>query len=168
MPKTQMYMPDEVRKPSAITFTDIPVNAYGRTVKEERANFSNEDFLRIFRDMAILREFESALTQIKNQASYNGIDISYAGPAHLSLGQEAAAVGQAYLLTKDDFTFGSHRSHSEILAKAFSAIHKLPDQDLEKIKIITLLHVSTLSCHLQTARIQYLAKLHKYIKCSCW
>ena len=35
-------------------------------------------------------------------------------------------------------------------------------------QIITLLHVSTLSCHLQTARIQYLAKLHKYIHCSCW
>ena len=28
--------------------------------------------------------------------------------------------------------------------------------------------VSTLSCHLQGARIHYLAKLHKYINCSCW
>jgi len=35
-------------------------------------------------------------------------------------------------------------------------------------KIITLLHVSTLSCHPQTACNQYLAKLHKYFKCSCW
>ena len=34
--------------------------------------------------------------------------------------------------------------------------------------IITLLHVSTLSCHLQGARIHYLAKLHKYFNCSCW
>ena len=34
-------------------------------------------------------------------------------------------------------------------------------------QIITLLHVSTLSCHLQTACNQYLAKLHKYFKCSC-
>jgi hypothetical protein len=30
-------------------------------------------------------------------------------------------------------------------------------------QIITLLHVSTLSCHLQGACNQYLAKLHKYI-----
>jgi len=29
-------------------------------------------------------------------------------------------------------------------------------------QIITLLHVSTLSCHPQTACDQYLAKLHKY------
>jgi len=35
-------------------------------------------------------------------------------------------------------------------------------------QIVTLLHVSTLSCHLQGARNQYLAKLHKYFKCSCW
>jgi hypothetical protein len=35
-------------------------------------------------------------------------------------------------------------------------------------QIITLLHVSTLSCHPQGACNQYLAKLHKYFKCSCW
>ncbi len=133
MPKSLYYDPKDVRKAGKITFTDIPVNAYKKTVKQESANYTNEDFLRIYRDMALLREFESALTSIKNQASYNGIDTSYAGPAHLSLGQEAAAVGQAYLLGKDDFTFGSHRSHSEILAKAFSAIHKLPDDELEDV-----------------------------------
>ena len=33
-------------------------------------------------------------------------------------------------------------------------------------QIITLLlHVSTLSCHPQVVRSQYLAKLHKYVKC---
>jgi len=31
-----------------------------------------------------------------------------------------------------------------------------------------LLHVSTLMCHHQGARSQYLAKLHKYVKCSWW
>ena len=35
-------------------------------------------------------------------------------------------------------------------------------------KLSRCLHVSTLSCHLQTARIHYLAKLHKYFNCSCW
>jgi len=34
-------------------------------------------------------------------------------------------------------------------------------------QIITLLHVSTLSCHPQTACNQHLAKLHNYFKCSC-
>ena len=34
-------------------------------------------------------------------------------------------------------------------------------------QIITLLHVSTLSCHPQGACNQYLPNLHKYFKCSC-
>ena len=35
-------------------------------------------------------------------------------------------------------------------------------------QIITLLHVSTLSCHPQGACNQYIAKLRKYLKCNCW
>ena len=35
-------------------------------------------------------------------------------------------------------------------------------------QIITLLHISTLTCHPKGACNQYLAKLHKYYKCSCW
>ena len=46
------------------------------------------------------------------------------------LRQEASAVGQAYLLGVDDYIFGSHRSHGEILAKGMSAINKLSDSDL--------------------------------------
>jgi hypothetical protein len=34
-------------------------------------------------------------------------------------------------------------------------------------QIITILHVSALLCHPQRAFNQYLAKLHKYFKCSC-
>jgi 2-oxoisovalerate dehydrogenase E1 component len=46
------------------------------------------------------------------------------------MGQEASSVGQAYLLTSEDFIFGSHRSHGEILAKGLSAIHKLSESEL--------------------------------------
>ena len=35
-------------------------------------------------------------------------------------------------------------------------------------QIVTLLYVSTLPCHPQGACNQYLAKLHKYFKRSCW
>jgi len=35
-------------------------------------------------------------------------------------------------------------------------------------QMITLLHVSTLSCYPQGACNQCLATLHKYFKCSCW
>jgi 2-oxoisovalerate dehydrogenase E1 component len=39
----------------------------------------------------------------------------------------------AWTLNVDDFIFGSHRSHGEILAKGMSAIHKLDDAELMAI-----------------------------------
>ena len=133
MPKCLFVDPNELRAPNTIHFEDIPVNAYNRTVADERAKYGDENLVRIWRDITILREFESMLNQIKTQGVYNGVETTYPGPAHLSLGQEAAAVGQAYLLDRNDFTFGSHRSHSEILAKGLSSIEKLSDQELVEV-----------------------------------
>jgi 2-oxoisovalerate dehydrogenase E1 component len=130
MPKSQFVDPNEIRKSGWIKFKDIPVNQYNKTMEEEKANFSTEDFLRIYRDMAIIREFETMLNEIKTTNEYNGIQYNHPGPAHLSLGQEASSVGQAYILDKDDYIFGSHRSHGEILAKGLSAIEKLSDKEL--------------------------------------
>lgn len=133
MPKVQYINPEEVRKPGQIEFKPIPVNQYNKTIEEEKANYSTQDFIRIFRDMVIIREFENMLNLIKTRNEFNGIEYNHPGPAHLSIGQEAAAVGMAYTLDVDDFIFGSHRSHGEILAKGLSAIEKLSDAELEKI-----------------------------------
>ncbi len=130
MPKSQFIDPNVMRKSGKITFTDIPVNQYNKSIADEKLNFKTEDFLRIYRDMAIIREFETMLNSIKTTNEYAGIAYNHPGPAHLSLGQEASAVGQAYLLDKDDYIFGSHRSHGEILAKGLSAIEKLSDKEL--------------------------------------
>lgn len=133
MPKVQYINPEEVRKPGQIEFKPIPVNQYNKSVEEEKANFSNEDLIRIFHDMVVIREFETMLNLIKTQGEYNGIAYNHPGPAHLSIGQEAAAVGMAYTLDVEDFIFGSHRSHGEILAKGLSAIEKLSDEQLQEI-----------------------------------
>ena len=122
--------PTEMRQAGFIEFEKIPVNQYRRSIEEEKAHFSKESFLRIYRDMRFIREFETMLHSIKTTNAYNGIDYNNPGPAHLSLGQEASAVGQAYLLSTDDFIFGSHRSHGEILAKGLSAIHQLSEAEL--------------------------------------
>jgi 2-oxoisovalerate dehydrogenase E1 component len=133
MPRTLNINPANVRKPGKITFGTIPVNQYNRSIEEEKKNFSTDDFIRIFRDMVIIREFEVMLNKIKTTNEYFGIKYNHPGPAHLSIGQEASAVGMAYTLSIDDFIFGSHRSHGEILAKGLSAINKLDDQSLMTI-----------------------------------
>ncbi len=133
MPKSQFIDPKEARKAGELTFKPIPINQYKKTIKEEKKNFSKDDFLRIYHDMALIREFETMLNLIKTTNGYNGVEYNHPGPAHLSIGQESAAVGMAYTLNVDDFIFGSHRSHGEILAKGLSAIHKLEEKELEKV-----------------------------------
>ncbi|MGI6650203.1 MAG: alpha-ketoacid dehydrogenase subunit alpha/beta [Limnochordia bacterium] len=133
MAKQLFVDPNEVRKSSEIAFSNIPVNTYNKTLEEELENYSREDLVRIYRDMVIIRQFEEMLLSIKTTGEYNGISYNYPGPAHLSIGQEASAVGQAYLLDQDDLIFGSHRSHGEILAKGLSVIEKMDAAELEKV-----------------------------------
>ena len=130
MPKCEFIDPKFIRSSGKISFEDIPVNVYNKTIENEKKNFSKDDFVRIFNDIATLREFESMIQSIKVKGEYQGFKHSYPGPAHLSIGQEAAAVGQAYILDMDDMTFGSHRSHSEVLARGLASINKLPDDKL--------------------------------------
>ena len=133
MSKQLFVDPAELRKPGMIRFEDIPVNQYNKTIEQEKKNFKKADFVRIFNDMAFLREFESMINSIKRNGEYQGFKHSYPGPAHLSMGQEAAAVGQAYNLDLNDMTFGSHRSHGEVLARGLASIHKLDDKQLYEI-----------------------------------
>ena len=133
MSKQLFVDPNEMRKPGMIHFEDIPCNQYQKTVKDELGNFTTEQFINIYRDMLTLREFETMINEIKINGKYNGVAYNHPGPAHLSIGQEAAAVGQAFHLDVNDLTFGSHRAHSDILAKGLSAIEKLSDDELMNI-----------------------------------
>jgi len=132
MPKEQRILPQVVREPGFVELTPVPVNRYDRRLADELAagTFTAAELLRIQRDMMVLRAFESMLDSVKKHGKHAGIEYQHRGPAHLSIGQEAAAVGQAYLLGPDDHIYGSHRSHGEILAKGLSAIAKLGDDDL--------------------------------------
>ena len=133
MPKSQYVDPGKVFESGYINFESIPLCTYNKSLDDEKKIYSKEDFLRIYHDMRTIREFESMLNDIKVKSEYNGVKYNNPGPAHLSIGQEASAVGQAYCLDINDFTFGSHRSHGEILAKGLSSINKLDDKELYDI-----------------------------------
>lgn len=130
MPKIEFIDPKVERKSGEIKLDPIPVNQYNKSIEDEKINFTKEEFTKIYRDMVIIREFENMLNDIKIKSEYNGIAYNHPGPAHLSIGQEASAVGMAYHLDADDYIFGSHRSHGEILAKGLSVINKWNDNQL--------------------------------------
>ncbi len=133
MPKSQYVDPNKVFEPEFIHFNDIPVCQYKKTLKQEVKEYGKDELMRIYHDMRTIREFETMLNDIKTKSEYNGVAYNNPGPAHLSIGQEASAVGEAYCLDIEDLTFGSHRSHGEILAKGLSSIQKLDDEKLYQI-----------------------------------
>jgi 2-oxoisovalerate dehydrogenase E1 component len=132
MPKTQIVDPKEVRKSQTLKIDSIPINRYTPDIKKERETWGDETLKRVYYDMATIREFENMLNSIKMTGEWEGIQYTHGGPAHLSIGQESASVGLALNLTVEDFFFGSHRSHGEILAKCYSAVAKLEEKALQK------------------------------------
>ena len=130
MPKSLTIDPAEARQPAVIRAPEIPVNAYISDPAVEAERYTRAQLLDVYRDMLLIREFETALDNFKKQGAYRGIEYDHAGPAHLSIGQEAAAVGQCLALEPDDFILGSHRSHGEILAKGLAAIRQLDEPQL--------------------------------------
>lgn len=136
MPKTLMVNPAETRAARTIKLSDIPVHQYKKSIKQELKDnkaLSKGRLLRMYRDMALIREFESMLDSIKKTTEYRGISYNHAGPAHLSIGQEAAAVGECLHLGVEDHIFGSHRSHGEVIAKGLRAVEDLAGKGLETI-----------------------------------
>ncbi|MEK6717351.1 MAG: thiamine pyrophosphate-dependent enzyme [candidate division NC10 bacterium] len=135
MVKHLVIAPEDVRRAETIDLGTIAVNAYRKTLADEitEGRLTAEDVIRLYRDMLLIREFEEMLGEIKRLGRYKDIAYTHQGPAHLSVGQEAAAVGEAFLLDVESHIFGNHRSHGEIIAKGLSAIHRLSEPTLQEI-----------------------------------
>ncbi len=133
MSKTLPFDPATLREKQIIKTPSIPVNQYQSDFKKELKLYGKDRLVRAYYDMLLIRKFETMLDTIKKEGVYQGIAYNHKGPAHLSAGQESAAVGQAMVLEPEDQIFGSHRSHGEILAKSMSAIYKMEDKDLLSI-----------------------------------
>ena len=70
------YMYTEPKKPIsniAVRFKEVPVCGYNLSVSDEKRIYSQREFLRIYQNMALIREFETMLSDLKNSGSYQGI-----------------------------------------------------------------------------------------------
>ena len=74
--------------------------------------------MRIYRDMVVIREFETMLhARQDDRRTTTASSTTTRAPPTCRPVRKPPAVGMAYMLDIDDFIFGSHRSHGEILAK---------------------------------------------------
>ncbi|MBR3844126.1 MAG: hypothetical protein IKM39_01305, partial [Clostridia bacterium] len=71
MPKSIYVKPEDKFAKRTITFEDIPVCEYDKTVNDEKKNYTKEEFLGMYADMVAIREFEFMLQSIKLQGEYN-------------------------------------------------------------------------------------------------
>src|ERR671918_1956757 len=75
-----------------------------------KSSQSQKELVALLRMMWLIRAFEE-----KVSALYAAREI--VGLLHLGIGQEAVAVGSCCQLTREDYVFGSHRSHGHAIAK---------------------------------------------------
>ena len=134
MPKILPVDPAHFAKPGTLAFPEIPLRSYATPLAEERARRGDAALVEILRHMMLVREFETMLGSFKAKGSYQDITYTYRGPAHLSIGQEGAAVGMALALEPGDHIFGSHRSHGEFIAKGLSAIARLSPDETRRMR----------------------------------
>ena len=133
MVQSLLVDPNEVRRSYELRIEPIPVDRYETSLADERARYGDARLRAVLRTMLVIRELEAMLSSIKRGEEYHGLAYEYRGPAHLSIGQEAAAAGQALALTLDDHTFGSHRSHGEIVARGMEAIDAGAGLEVEEL-----------------------------------
>ena len=117
MVKSLLVDPNSLLRRHTLELEPIPANRYDTPLSEERTHYGDARLVDVLRTMILIREVETMLSAIKRDGTYHDVAYVYRGPAHLSVGQEAAAAGQAFALTVADHTFGSHRSHGEIVAQ---------------------------------------------------
>ena len=73
-----------------------------------------DQLIRLYGQMKLIRRFEEKILDLEKAGLVHG-------PAHASIGQEAAAVGVVDRLRPDDQINGTHRAHHQVLTKLVNA-----------------------------------------------
>lgn len=89
---------------------------------------SAAEALELLDDMLAIRELEEMIVRLRS-GGYDPLPgYDYRGPTHVSIGQEAVAVGASVALRPDDNITSSHRGHGDAIAKGFAAIRRMTDE----------------------------------------
>jgi len=111
----------------------IPAYQYKGSLKKELdvGNITAAKAVDVLEDMLTIREFEEMIIKLRTGAYDSCKGYSYRGPTHVSIGQEATAVGCCAAMNYDDFITSTHRGHGDSLAKGCVAIRGMSTQELK-------------------------------------
>jgi 2-oxoisovalerate dehydrogenase E1 component len=87
--------------------------------------------LALLDDMLAIREMEEMIVRLRGGGGYEPLPAyDYRGPTHVSIGQEASAVGASSVLRLTDNVTSSHRGHGDAIAKGFSGLRQMSVEQL--------------------------------------
>jgi 2-oxoisovalerate dehydrogenase E1 component len=120
-------------KPKTYNLGKIPAYQYKGSLKEELKadTISASKAIDVLEDMLTIREFEEMIVKLRTGAYESCKGYEYRGPTHVSIGQEATAVGCCAAMNYDDFITSTHRGHGDSLAKGCVAIRGMSEVELK-------------------------------------
>ena len=145
---------------------------YQGTLKSELAErkIKKQEAIDLLEDMLMIREFEEMILKLRSGAYEPCADFEYRGPTHLSIGQEAAAVGGCAGIGADGRITSTHRGHGDSIAKGCSAIRAMKVDRLKtrvpgcKSKTLAVLMEAALENHIYRTIAELFGKEDGYCK----
>jgi len=117
--------------PGEITISPIPKFQYQGNLKSEfSSGLTKENALRYLEIMQVIRAFEDSIVRMKDGTWTPKEGFKFIGASHLSLGQEAVAVGALSAINRFDHITSTHRGHGHGIAKAYYALMEMDKQEL--------------------------------------
>ncbi|MGA2481002.1 MAG: dehydrogenase E1 component subunit alpha/beta [Spirochaetia bacterium] len=122
------------RTPRKLKVPEVMLFRYTPTLKDEldKGIITRAEALRLFRAMMLHRNVEYMVRDldVKRFVPYEGYE--YRGTSHLSVGQEAAAVGAMSMLRCEDYITSTHRGHGHCVNKGLFALQEMDEASLKR------------------------------------
>ncbi|MBN2377091.1 MAG: dehydrogenase E1 component subunit alpha/beta [Sedimentisphaerales bacterium] len=118
-------------KPKKLTFGEVPCFQYNKSLAQElKGGMTKKDAIFLYEQMLAIRAFETMIVKLRSGELVPFEGYRFSGATHLSIGQEASAVGANAALKADDYITSSHRGHGHGIAKSAFALREMNDKQL--------------------------------------
>ena len=120
-----------VFEPGSIDLGSIPAFRYsGSLACELEKGMKPEEAIGLLETMLMIRGFEEMILNMK-AGKYSPLEgFTYIGATHLSIGQEAVAVGTISAIHPEDYITSTHRGHGHAVAKGAYALRGMTEDGL--------------------------------------